>query len=192
MRSGIKNLSDIVKYVLITSWWPASKLEWYKAIIWSTHTSGMANTAFSFSTFNLNSNESNNMYFSDNDSILCIAPFELGNLFWQRYMYRSLKYWLFKYPAWISFMVKGSCVPILFFEWFLEFCLYLFGLANVSGLFFLYQLSLLILGDLLVVIYLAFDIFLILFLLDVVNFLQNLSIIDTMVYFLMNRTKFIF
>ena len=86
MRSGIKNLSDIVKYVLITPWWSANKLEWYKAIIWSTHTSGMANTAFSFSTFNSNSNESNNIYLSDNISMLCIAPFELGNLFWLRYI----------------------------------------------------------------------------------------------------------
>ena len=74
MRSGIKNLSDIVKYVSITPWWPANELEWYKAIIWSTHTSGMSNTALSFSTFNMNSNESN-------ISILHIAPFKLGNLF---------------------------------------------------------------------------------------------------------------
>ena len=41
----------------------------------------MANTAFSFSKFNLNSNESNNMYPSANISILHIAPFKHGNLF---------------------------------------------------------------------------------------------------------------
>ena len=32
-------------------------------------------------------------------------------------MYRSLKYGLFKCPAWISFMVKGRCVPFNTFLW---------------------------------------------------------------------------
>ena len=41
----------------------------------------MANTALSLSTFNMNSNEANNIYLSDNISILHEAPFELGNLF---------------------------------------------------------------------------------------------------------------
>ena len=116
MRSGMKNLSAIVKYVLTTPWWPANKLEWYKAIIWSTHTSVMANTAFSFSKFNLNSNESNNIYLSTNISILCIALCELGNLFWQRYRYRSLKYGLFKYPAWISFNSNWKVSSLQYFS----------------------------------------------------------------------------
>ena len=68
MRSGIKNLSAMVKYVFITTWLPANKLEWYSVIIWSAHISGIANSAYSFSglVLNLNNSESSNMYLSAN------------------------------------------------------------------------------------------------------------------------------
>ena len=49
LRFGMKNLSLIVKYVSMTPWCPANKLEWYKVIILSGHISGTARTAVSFS-----------------------------------------------------------------------------------------------------------------------------------------------
>ena len=60
-----------------------NKLKWYKAIMLSTHVSSIANTAISFSGVVdiLNSNESNNVYFSANASTFCIPALELGNLF---------------------------------------------------------------------------------------------------------------
>ena len=33
-----------------------------------------------------------------------------GNLFQAKYIYKLLKYGLFKYPAWVSFTVTGKCV----------------------------------------------------------------------------------
>ena len=35
----------------------------------------------------------------------------LGDLFWARYCYRSLKYGPVKYQAWISLIVISNCVP---------------------------------------------------------------------------------
>ena len=59
----------------------------------STHTSGIANTAVSFYGLDtsLNNNESNRMYFSARASIILIADLALGNLFWARYRYMSLR-----------------------------------------------------------------------------------------------------
>ena len=60
-----KNLSSIVKYVLITPWCPVSRLEWYEVIILSVLTSGMGNTIDSLSGFDtiLNNNKSNSIFF---------------------------------------------------------------------------------------------------------------------------------
>ena len=65
-------------------------------IILSVHISGVTNTAVSFSgvVIILNNNESNNIYLSANISTLQIAVFILGNLFWAKYRYKSLKYQL--------------------------------------------------------------------------------------------------
>ena len=73
----------------------------------------MANSAFSFSglVFNLNNNESSNMSLSANTSTLCIELLELGNLFCVRDKYKSLKYGLFKYHTFISFIVTERGVP---------------------------------------------------------------------------------
>ena len=53
----------------------------------------MANTAVSLSGVNtiLNNNKSNSIYFSANASIFFIADLLLGNLFWDKYKYLSLK-----------------------------------------------------------------------------------------------------
>ena len=45
---GMKNMLLIVKYVFMTPWCPANKLEWYKVMILSVHVSGTARTAVSF------------------------------------------------------------------------------------------------------------------------------------------------
>ena len=62
-----------------------NKLEWYGAIILSSHISGMTNTTVSLSgvdTFlNNDNNESNNMYFSTITSTFLMTALELGNLF---------------------------------------------------------------------------------------------------------------
>ena len=81
MRFGIKNLSLIVKYIFMTPWCPANKLEWYRVIILSVHTSEPASTAVSFSGVILNNNESNKIYHSANVSTLQITDLELGNYF---------------------------------------------------------------------------------------------------------------
>ena len=57
----MKNLSLIVKYVLMTPWCPANKLKWYKVIILSVNISGTVRTAVSFSGVILNNSESNRM-----------------------------------------------------------------------------------------------------------------------------------
>ena len=67
--------------------------------------------------FNLNNNESSNIYLSANVSTLCIVLLELGNLFCARYRCKSLKYGPFKYPACISFIVTGRWVPFNTFLW---------------------------------------------------------------------------
>ena len=51
------------------------------------------------------------MYLSTNVSTLQLAVFVLGNLFWARYRYMSLKYGLIKYHTCISFIITGKCVP---------------------------------------------------------------------------------
>ena len=73
----------IVRYVLITPWCPANRLELYSAIILFAHISGMANTAVSLSGVDtiFNNNESNQMYFSASTSTFLITVLELGNLF---------------------------------------------------------------------------------------------------------------
>ena len=78
---GMKNLSLIVKYVLMTPWCPANKLEWYKGIILSAHISGTARTAVSFSGVILNNSESNRMYLFADISTFLIVALEMGNLF---------------------------------------------------------------------------------------------------------------
>ena len=82
---GMKDLSLIVKYVLMTPWCPANKLEWYKVIILSVHVSRTARTAVSFSGVLLNNSESNRMYLSANDSTFLIATLEVVNLFCDKY-----------------------------------------------------------------------------------------------------------
>ena len=74
----MKNLSLIVKYVLMMPWCPANKLGWYKVIILSVHISGTARTAVSFSGVILNKSESNRITF-------LIAASEVGNLFCDKY-----------------------------------------------------------------------------------------------------------
>ena len=82
----MKNLSLIVKYVFMTPWCPANKLEWYKVIILSVHiSSGTARTVVSFSGVILNNSESNRMYLSANVSTFLIAALEVGNLFCAKY-----------------------------------------------------------------------------------------------------------
>ena len=51
------------------------------------------------------------MNFSARASTLHITLFLIGNLFQTKYRYKSLKYGLVKYPAWISFTLTGKCVP---------------------------------------------------------------------------------
>ena len=100
-------------------WSPTNKLEWYSAIIPSAHIYGTASTANSLSGVDtiLNNNESNNIYFSTNASTFLLAALELGNLFWAKYKYISLKYQLLKYPALISLIVTDKCIPFKTFHW---------------------------------------------------------------------------
>ena len=69
----------------MTLWCPANKLEWYRVIILSVHTSATASTAASFLGIILNNSQSNKMYCSANVSTLLIADLELGNLFCAKY-----------------------------------------------------------------------------------------------------------
>ena len=75
----------------------------------SAHTSGIANSAISFSgeVVILNNKESHNIFLSVNISTFQIAVFVLCNLFWAKY----------KYPACISFTVTGKCAPLRTFLW---------------------------------------------------------------------------
>ena len=87
----------IVKYILITPWCPANRVEWYRITILSLHTSGMANTASSLPGFEtiLNNNESSNIYF-----LLVLWPFWLLFYCWATYfelgtnIYLGSKNWL--------------------------------------------------------------------------------------------------
>ena len=81
----MKNLSLIVKFVLMTPWYPANKLEWYTVMILSAHISGTARSAVSFSGVILNNSESNRIYLSVNISTCLIAALEVGNLFCDKY-----------------------------------------------------------------------------------------------------------
>ena len=67
----------------MTPWCPANKFEWYKVIILSAHISGIANNVVSLNSIvvNLNSKESNIIYFSASTSTLFIAAFLTGHLF---------------------------------------------------------------------------------------------------------------
>ena len=67
-------------------------------MVLSAHISGMADSAVSLSgvVTNLNNRESNRINHSAKVSTLCIAFFLLGNLFWIKYLYKSLKYGLVK------------------------------------------------------------------------------------------------
>ena len=82
----------------ITPWYPANRLEWYSVIILPANISCMANSAVSFSgvVTDLNNKESSSIYLSANVSTLQIAVFVLGNLFWAKHKYISLKYGLIK------------------------------------------------------------------------------------------------
>ena len=115
----------------ITPWCPANKLEWYRVIILSAHISGIAKWAVSLPGIgvNLNSRESNKIYFFASISTLFIAAFLLSNLFCAKYWYMSLKYELFKYPACISFIVKGKCLP------FNTFFLIIYKILSISVCF---------------------------------------------------------
>ena len=77
----MKNLLLIVKYVLMTPWCPANKLELYKIMILSEHVFGTARTVISFSGVILNNSESNRMYLSANVSTVLIDALEVSNLF---------------------------------------------------------------------------------------------------------------
>ena len=85
MRFGMKKLSLIDKYVFITPWCHADRLEWYRVIILSAHVSGIARTAVSFSEVILNNRESSRMYISANISTFLIVSLKVGNLFWDKY-----------------------------------------------------------------------------------------------------------
>ena len=113
----MKNLSLIVKYVFMIPWSPVNKLELYRVMILSTHASGTARSAVSFSKVILNNSESSRKYYSASVLILLIANLEEGSLFCDRYKYRSLKYELCKYPACISLISTGKCVPFSTFLW---------------------------------------------------------------------------
>ena len=123
-----------------------------------------------------NNSESNKIYLSPSTSILHIAPLGLDSLFYARYWYISLKYGIFKYPTCISFKVTWRCVPFNNFLWiifFSEFCLYLFVLANIFVPYCWYWSNLLLMVDLGIEICQVFDRLLILYLLDMENFLQS-------------------
>ena len=79
-------------------------------IILLAQVSGIANSAVSFlgMVTSLNNMESNKIHFSANMSTFHIADLVLGNLFFATYKYKSLKCWLIKYPACISFTVTGK------------------------------------------------------------------------------------
>ena len=80
-----KELVTDCEIIFMTPWCPANKLESYKVIILSVHTSGTTSTAVSFSAVILNNSESNKMYGSANVSTFLIAALEVGSLFYDKY-----------------------------------------------------------------------------------------------------------
>ena len=78
---GMKNLLLIVKYVFMTPWGPANRLEWYRVMILSAQFSGTARTVVFFSGVILTNRESSRIYLSANISTFLIAALEVGNLF---------------------------------------------------------------------------------------------------------------
>ena len=84
MRFRIKNLLLIVKYVFMTPWCPANRLEWYSYDL-SAQVSRTARTAVSFSGVILNNRESSRMNLSANISTFLIAALEVSNLFCDKY-----------------------------------------------------------------------------------------------------------
>ena len=72
---------------------PAKRLIWHNVMILSTYISGTVNSAVSFSGIvtNLNNSESNKINLSSKVSTLHMALHLLGNLFWAKDRYRSLK-----------------------------------------------------------------------------------------------------
>ena len=95
------------------------------------HTSGKAVSVVSLSGFViiLNNKESYNIYLSANVSTLQTTVFVWGNLFWAKNRYIPLKYELTRYPACISFTVKGNCVPLRTFLWII------FNILSISACF---------------------------------------------------------
>ena len=81
----MKNLLLIIKYVFMTPWRPANKLELYKVMILSVHISATARTAVSFSGVILNNSESNGMYLSAKVSTFLIDALEVCHLFCDKY-----------------------------------------------------------------------------------------------------------
>ena len=65
----------------MTPWCPTNRVEWYSTIILSTHVSGIASTAVSFSGMILNKRESSKIYFSASASIFLIAAVGTWPLF---------------------------------------------------------------------------------------------------------------
>ena len=90
------------------------------------HDSGTARTAVSLSEVILNNSEFGRIYFSASVSILLITNLEDDSLFCDKYKYRSLKYELCKYPAYISLtLTRNECLSIPFFGLLLISYLYL-------------------------------------------------------------------
>ena len=109
MYRVINRMRNIHAFIFITPWCPVNRLELYKVIILSAHVSGIGNNFVSFLGVitSVNNKESNNMYFYANVSTFTIADV----VFCARYKYKSLKYRLINYPAYISFTVAGKYVP---------------------------------------------------------------------------------
>ena len=103
----MKNLSLMVRYVYTIPWCPTNRLLLCRVITLSAHNSGTARTAVSLSEEILNNNESSTTYFSASASIFLITGLEDGNLFCDKYKYKSLKYGLCMYPACISLILTG-------------------------------------------------------------------------------------
>ena len=162
----------------MTSWYSANKLEWYNVIILSAQVSGFANSAVSLLgvVTSLYNKESKKLYFSANVSIFCIADLVLDNLFCVRCKYKSLKCWLIKYHACIFFTAGGKWVP------FKTVLCVIFNILSISTCFdnkpfvlvCLYSVDLATLVVPENMIFQTCCTFLILHLLDVGNFLQNL------------------
>ena len=82
-------------------------------MILSAHISGIAKCVFSLFgiVINLNSKESNRINYSARASVLHLACLLCGSMFGTKYLYKSLKNGKVKWPACISLIVRGKCVP---------------------------------------------------------------------------------